>query len=454
VLLLAVVALGIPLALSLRDRVDAEVRDQARSEANIVAATAAAMINTGERHALDQVTRTAARSVRGRVLVLGPTGRVIADSAPGAETVGVSYASRPEVAAALHGADYQETRESQTLGTQILATAVPMTSGGRTVGAVRVTQSVDAVTTAVRHAILGLAILGAVVLGLALIAGALIAQQIARPIRRLDQVANRVAAGELDAQAAVEGSTEQRSLAGAFNNMTERMRRLLRSQQDFVADASHQLRTPLTGLRLQLEELREETEDRDPRSARLDAGIAEVDRLSEMVDELLILSRAGEHERPGESVDLARVADHVVKRWRKAADDAGVRLTRRAEGEGAQVWCAPADLDRALDALVENAIRYSPAGGAVDVVSAPDRVEVLDEGPGLDAAEQEAIFERFYRGRAGRNGPAGTGLGLPIAKELVEQWGGSVALTNRSGQGARAVVTFQRNRLAAGDGYR
>ena len=86
--------------------------------------------------------------------------------------------------------------------------------------------------------------------------------------------------------------------------MTERVSRLLRSQRDFVADASHQLRTPLTGLRLQLEELRETTSDEDPRAQRLDAGMSEVDRLSQMVDELLVLSRAGEHEQPADDVDL------------------------------------------------------------------------------------------------------------------------------------------------------
>src|SRR5581483_4540565 len=167
VLLLAVVALGIPLALSLRDRVDAEVRDQARSEANVVAASAVAMLGTGERHTLDRLTRIAARSVRGRVLVLNSNGGVIADSA-GPHEIGSSYASRPEVKAALKGQDYQQTRNSQTLGTPILATAVPISSGGHTTGAVRITQSVSAVSSAVRTAIIGLVILGAVVLALAL----------------------------------------------------------------------------------------------------------------------------------------------------------------------------------------------------------------------------------------------------------------------------------------------
>jgi two-component system, OmpR family, sensor kinase len=448
-----VVALGIPLALSLRDRVDAEVRDQARSEANVVAASAVATLGTGERHALDRLTNIAARSVRGRVLVLSNKGRVIADSA-GPHEIGSSYASRPEVKAALKGQDYQQTRNSQTLGTPILATAVPISSGGHTTGAVRITQSVSAVSSAVRTAIIGLVILGAVVLALALVAGALIAQQISRPIRRLDRVARQVAAGELETQAPIEGSTEQRSLAVSFNDMTSRMRRLLHSQKDFVADASHQLRTPLTGLRLQLEELRTTATPGDPSVARLDAGLAEVDRLSEMVDELLILSRAGEHEQPPESVDLVESADALVERWHKAAADAGVRLVRRADGEGESVWCAPADLDRALDALVENAIRYSPAGGPVDVVVGPRRVEVLDRGPGLSPSEESAVFERFYRGHAGRSGPSGTGLGLPIARELVEQWNGSVTLTSRTDGGAQAVVAFPAVGAAAGNGYR
>jgi two-component system sensor histidine kinase MprB len=116
------------------------------------------------------------------------------------------------------------------------------------------------------------------------------------------------------------------------------------------------------------------------------------------------------------------------------------------------VWCAPADLDRALDALVENAIRYSPSGGSVDVAIGPGRLEVLDRGPGLDPDEEETVFERFYRGQAGRSGPSGTGLGLPIARELVEQWSGTVTLSSRPDGGARAIVAFPAAAAANGHG--
>jgi two-component system, OmpR family, sensor kinase len=440
---LAIVALGIPLALSLRDRVDTEVRSQARSQADVVAATAAELVGHQRPAALEPLTATSAHSVRGRVMIVSRSGRVIADSAGGA-ALGSSYRSRPEVATALQGDAYQQTRPSQTLGTELLATAVPVVHGGRTVGAVRITQSVEAVNSAVGHAIVGLGILSIIVLGLGLVAGALIAQQIARPIRRLGIAAGRVASGDLDARAPIEGSAEQQSLARSFNEMTERVSRLLRSQRDFVADASHELRTPLTGLRLQLEEVRDVTPDTDPRAKRLDAGMSEVDRLSQMVDELLVLSRAGEHEQPGTKVDLADAADRALERWRKAAGDAGVDLVR-ATGDGAStVWCTAADLDRALDALIENAIRYCRPKSRVTVAPGRDRIEILDEGPGLESGEEEAVFERFHRGRAGRQGVTGTGLGLPIARELVEQWGGSVSIANRDGRGARAVIEWSR----------
>jgi signal transduction histidine kinase len=170
--------------------------------------------------------------------------------------------------------------------------------------------------------------------------------------------------------------------------------------------------------------------------------MAEVDRLSQMVDELLVLSRAGEHDRPGTDVDLAEAADRALERWRKAADDSGVELVRMRRDGPSSVWCTVGDLDRALDALIENAIRYSPPDSRVAIVNGRRTIEIVDHGPGLEPGEEEAVFERFHRGRAGRQGVPGTGLGLPIARELVEQWGGTVTIANRDGRGARAAIAW------------
>jgi signal transduction histidine kinase len=436
---LALIALGVPLAVSLRDRVDSEVRGQARSQADVVAASSSELLRPARRPALQRLVHVSAASVRGRVIVVDGRGRLIADSA-GAPS-GRSYASRPEIRAALRGRAEQITRNSRTLGADILATAVPVLEHGRPHGAVRVTQSVAAVSRAVKTSILDLAALAGVVLLLALVAAALIAQQIARPIRRLDRAARRVSGGDLDATVTVEGSTEQRSLARTFNEMTQRIKRLLRVQQDFVADASHQLRTPLTGLRLRLEGLADRFRGDERVAGEVEAAMGEIDRLSLIVDELLVLSRAGEHELPGERIELVDAANRAAERWRGAARERAIGLEVSSTAAGV-VWCARPDLDRSIDALLENALRYSPAGSTVTIEVGADRIEVLDKGPGLEPGEEEAVFDRFRRGSAGRRGPSGTGLGLPIARELTRQWDGEVTLAAREGGGIRAVISF------------
>lgn len=442
VLLLAILALGVPLALNLRDRVDSEVRSQARSQADVIAATAADSIDAGT-PVLRRLADRAGESVRGRVVIVGERGRVIADSA-GSASRGRSYADRPEIAAALDNRPFQETRASDTLDAELLATAVPVIEDGRPAGAVRVTQSVDAVDRAVWRSIAGIGLLGAVVLLFGLGVGALIARLIARPLGRLDATARQIADGDLDRRAPVEGTTEQRSLARSFNTMTGRLAQALQAQRQFVADASHQLRTPLTGLRLRLEEARAESRDEAAR-AEIDHGIREVDRLSEMVEELLVLSRAGEAaEVEAEPLDLGEQADLAGRRWRGPALDGGIDLSVRHTNGALPVRCSRAALERALDALVENAIRYSPEGSEVEIVASDRAVEVLDRGPGLAPGEEEAVLQRFHRGSAGRRGPAGTGLGLAIAQELAGTWSGDLRIANRDdGQGARATLIWK-----------
>ena len=448
-LLLAIIALGVPLALNLSARVNAEVRTQALAQADLVAATAADLLRQPERAELATLARTGAASIRGRVLVVDARGIVLADSAAPPQ-VGVSYHSRPEILTALQGRQVQVLRGSKTLGQEILATAVPIVRNRRPAGAVRVTQSVAAVHSAVRRAELGLVLIALSVMALGLLAGVVIAAQVSQPLRRLEAVARRVARGDLSARAAVEGSREQRSLSRSFNEMTDRVARLLAGQREFVADASHQLRTPLTGLRLRLEEATAHLTN-PAVGAELDAAIAEVDRLSHIVDELLVLSRAGERELTGAPIDLTGLAVSVARRWQASASDAGIALEHQDRAQGATAWAAGPDLERALDALLENALRYSRAGTTVTIVSAPGRIEVRDRGPGVTEEERELAFERFHRGHAGRSGPPGDGLGLPIARELTRAWGGEVTICGRAGGGAIATLSIATVPAAEGD---
>jgi signal transduction histidine kinase len=428
----------VPLALNLRDRVDSEVRAQARSQADVVAATASDMLDRGSRVRLQRLAQTAAASVSGRVLIVDRAGSVLADSA-GTGELGADYSLRPEIGAALKGDAYQRVRHSDTLNTDLLATGVPIIHSGRPNGAVRVTQSVAAVHRAVRRTLGGLALIAGVVLALGLLAGVVIARQISRPMRRLTQAAREIAHGDLDHRAPVEGSAEQRSLAQSFNEMTDKLSRAVTTEKRFVADASHQLRTPLTGLRLRLEEA---SHAETPAEAEPDLreSMREVDRLAGMVDELLALSRAQNGSGPGSELDPVAIADDGVARWQAAARERGVELVRAHDHAPARVFGAAPDAERALDSLIENAIVYSPHG-RVRVRVDRREIEVLDDGPGLGSGEEEQVFERFHRGTAGRAGASGTGLGLSIARQLAERWGGEVRLSNREdGRGARAVL--------------
>ncbi len=435
-LVLAVVALEVPLASSTADRIDAEVSSQARAQADVLAASLGDVVGNGGRREQARLVGIAAQNVRGRVIVVDDRGALLADSegtAPGAD-----YAGRPEIAAALQGRPYQRRRRSDTLNQNLLVTSVPIVRDGRTIGAVRVSQSVDAVDRAVQRSVVGLVLIGLLVIGLGLLAGWIVAGQVARPVRRLDRAARRVAEGDLTTRAHVEGSSEQQSLARTFNEMTARLETLVRSQRDFVADASHQLRTPITGLRLRVEAAR--ADEQDPEVAEeLDAALRELDRLSRIIEELLELSRAGERQVPGERLALGDLAGRAADRWAALAGERDQTLHARADGAAA-AWIGRADADRILDALVENALNYSPGGSEVEIAVIAGGVVIRDRGPGLGPGEEEQVFERFHRGGAGRRGPAGTGLGLPIARALARQWGGDVTLRAREGGGTVAEV--------------
>jgi signal transduction histidine kinase len=435
---LVIVAFAVPLGLNLRDRVGTEVRADGRSQADVLAAGVGRLIAARDEEQLGDVAEAVSGPARARVVVVDRRGEVLADTAD-EEAIGADFSSRPELAAALRGRRFQDQRHSETLDQDILATAAPVFDAGRVVGAVRLTQSVDAVNDAVRRTVVGIAAVGLAVLLMALLAAFLLARGITRPIERLGAAADRIASGDLDARAPVEGSREQRSLARSFNVMTERLSRTLRAQTEFVADASHQLRTPLTGLRLRLEEARAST-DRSDADRHLEAGLGELDRMSHTIDDLLVLSRTGEREGQGAEIDLAEAVADARRRWERTAAARGIALTTEHDG-AATVWASPADLERAIDAVMENAIHYTAVGGRVTVRARGAAIDVLDDGPGLAPGEEDEVFARFHRGRAGRGGARGTGLGLPIARELMRAWGGDATLVNRPEGGARATLT-------------
>jgi signal transduction histidine kinase len=447
VLVLVIVVLEVPLVVNLSRRVDAEVKAEAAGQAQLVATAAGDALGEGARRLQPLVDR-AARELRGRVILLDGRGRVIVDSA-GNGLRGTSYADRPEVAAALAGEPAQGERTSELLDEELLYTATPVLDRGRTAGAVRVTQSVAAVNEEVRRDALGLIAIGGLALLLGLGIAWVLAIFLARPPRMLAATARRVADGDLEARAPELGPREQREVARAFNEMTARLASALAAQRDFVANASHQLRTPLTGLRLRLEAAGDAA--RDPAVAEeLEAAEEEVVRLSRLIENLLTLAREGQEPGEPRRVDLVACARRAAERWEAETmlREQRIALTGPAS---CHAWASADDLGIVLDNLLENASKYSPAGAAITIEwgavadGSESYLAVRDRGPGLAPGEEGSALARFQRGSAA-SASSGTGLGLAIVSVLIERWGGTVALRNDAEGGLRAEV-----RLPAAD---
>jgi signal transduction histidine kinase len=435
VLVLVLLALEIPLALSLSSRVDAEVRAHASSQAQVVAAAASARMD--DRQQLLRVARNAGRDLGGRVIVVDSGGRLLADSA-GTGLSSTSYRNRPEIQVALAGRTAQGTRRSDTLGEDLLFTAVPVLDDGRRVGAVRVTQSVEAVGQRVRRNVLVLVGVGLVALALGLALAWVLAGSLSRPLRALARTARRVEQGELDARAEVSGATEQQEVALAFNDMTDRLAQALAAQREFVANASHQLRTPLTGLRLRLEAAGLKADD--PELEReLRAAEAEAERLTRLLNALLTLAREGDRPQLRAPTSMREACEAARDRWEPRAAQSEHELALEA-GPDVAVRAAGEDVAIMLDNLVENALVYSPAGTRVTLGwNAGGRIFVADEGAGVRPGDERQLFERFHRGRSEQ---PGTGLGLAIVETLARRWGGRASIRNRPDGGAVAEIVL------------
>jgi signal transduction histidine kinase len=305
---------------------------------------------------------------------------------------------------------------------------------------VRVTQDLAAVHARIRNGVLALVGIGAFALAVGLAFAWFLASSLSRPLRNLASSARQVEAGDLSARVEVTGATEQREVATAFNDMADRLEVVLAAQREFVANASHQLRTPLTGLRLRLESARARSSD--GAAGELEAAEQEVERLAALLTALLTLAREGDKPADARPVSLAHAAEQAHERWVGAAEQEGREL-ELVGGRDAFVAASEADVAIVLDNLLENALRYS--GGRVAVDWGRDGgkgwLAVLDDGPGLAPGEETRLFERFARGRAGSERP-GSGLGLAIVQTLAHRWRGEATLTNRLEGGTRAEVRF------------
>jgi len=285
-------------------------------------------------------------------------------------------------------------------------------------------------------------LVGAAALVAALLAGYLVAARAAAPLRRFAATAAEVDAGDLSPRIDPDpaAAAELRALTDSFNLMLDRLEDAFARQRGFVSDASHELRSPLTAIRGQIEVL---ARDPDPEAAdvrRVEAAtLAELARVERLVEELLALARLDEGVGPARrELEAAAFLREAVL---TAPGDAEV-----GELAAGRIDADPEMIGRVVRNLVENARRHAGAAGTVRVSSAAVggrlRVDVDDDGPGIPPAERERVFDRFHRSEAARaRASGGAGLGLAIARGIVEAHGGSIGAADSPLGGAR--VSFE-----------
>ncbi|MFF8321697.1 ATP-binding protein [Streptomyces bobili] len=437
--LLVAVGLGlftVPVAFTLT----AQLRDDTELSVKREATTMALLLGNGDTascQALEEMARAYAEETRDEVQATAT-----AQCATGLP--------RPRQDAAL--TDALEQGEGTTdwgsdfiWGSDLVITA-PASQDGRPVGAVRIVYSTDNLTHRL-WTIWGFrAGLAVAVLAVAALIGAVVARRLTAPLRQLNDMASKLSDGDLTARAPVTGPQETQTLARTLNQAGERLDTLVASQRIFVADASHQLRTPLTALRLSLDNIADGVDDEFVRED-VEQATAEVVRMSRLVNGLLVLARAEAKVAAAEPLPLRDIVSERLSVWRPAADERGVTIALRGSADDRPlVLATTGHLDQVLDNVLSNALEVSPDGGTITVRTeargSTVLLEVLDEGPGMSDAEKSRAFDRFWRGQ-GLTGRSGSGLGLAVVKQLLTDDGGTVTLADAPGGGLCVRITLR-----------
>ncbi|MEO0494763.1 MAG: ATP-binding protein [Actinomycetota bacterium] len=282
--------------------------------------------------------------------------------------------------------------------------------------------------------------------------GWFVAGLVLRPVGRITSVAREISGTDLSRRIELEGPDDElKQLADTFDDMLTRLDQAFENQREFIHEASHELRNPLAVIRTNLDVVLSdpEAEAEDLRSAGEVVGRS-AERMTTLVDDLLVYARHGTRTMREEEFDLAELVDHLADDFAAPADTAGLVLTKQLPAEALPVCGDGPAVRRAVANLIANAVRLAPEGTNVTVSA--DRfddwnfISVADEGPGIAPENHVRIFQRFWRGDQGEARQAGrSGLGLTIVRQIVEAHGGRVDLASDVGRGSTFVLWFPRS---------
>ena len=448
---LLVAALGVPLGVTVAEREMQEVYVDRLNDVGRFASLADTALSTGRTEALGQELTRYHELYGIPVAVIDTSGTVLLGPDAAYRQAARSEPALPRiVTAALAGARSEPSAEWAPWHDSALVVAEPVGRDSEVVGAVVTISDLSRTRDRILLRWAQLAGLGLLPL-IALVAVAWpVSAWVLRPVRELDQATSRISAGDLTIRADAEaGPAELRRLAASFNTMMDAVENAAQRQRAFVSDASHQLRNPLTSLRLAVESLAPHLPAAGDGRPMYDVAVDELTAMQRMLDSLQASARM-ESMRTASPVDLDAVLATRAGRWRALTATTGETLTIDVP-PGLRLLEPPGGLGGILDELISNALRLADAR-AVEVAArlAPEGVvviEVRDDGRGLDESERARALRRFWRSPRHQNVP-GTGLGLAICADLIRAAGGELRLAeglprpDGSGRGFAAVITL------------
>jgi signal transduction histidine kinase len=389
---------------------------------------------------VNTVARTAGQLVDGRVCIFeSKTHALLAASGEGEGDEISEQALRSILSGELHF----ERASARCEPEQLFKVIVPVNSPTGPLGSVMVRAPVEGTESILRN-VKRLSLQTALGVGLAaFLLSLLVARTITSPVRRITAATERIGKGNFDTRIEPLPGGEIGDLAATINEMAAQLHRMETMRRSFVANASHQLRTPLTGARGFVEALADGTAS-TPEARQRCAAVAleELGRMQVLIEKLMDLSRydAGAVALEPEPAEVADLVQGAVKAFEPRIAEAGIRLQVDADAASPALLVDGTRIVEALGNLIDNAIRVSPPGGEITVSARPEagrvRFSVTDDGPGIAEGDSELVWDRFYsRPRAGEP-PGGMGLGLAIVREIVHAHGGEVHCRNRPEGGA------------------
>jgi two-component system sensor histidine kinase MprB len=315
-----------------------------------------------------------------------------------------------------------------------------LTRGLPKAGAIQIARPLGEVDRQLDRVLLVLLLVGAAGVALGAALAALVARAALAPIGRFTARTEELA-GDPDPSHRIDahGSDELGRLARSFNSTLDSLERSVEAQRQLVADASHELRTPIASLRANIQTLEhaERLPEAERESLRADI-VAELDELTALVADIVELARGAKPGAPVDDVRLDAIAEVVAERARARAAGA---VAIEVSAEPTVVRGDPERIQRAVSNLVDNALKWSPAGGTVEIGVAGGQLTVRDHGPGFEAPDLPHVFDRFYRATGARSLP-GSGLGLAIVRQTADSHGGEAHASNAPGGGALLRVSF------------